>query len=215
MPLSPKQKAFADAYVRCKNATEAAREAGYGATDGSAKSQGSRLLTHADVRKEIDRGIAAQQDAANKESVKAAKKIKVGGHGITKERWLRELAYIAFADMDDYAKITDRGVKLIPTEERRKKHLGKAIKSVKESYSMSGGSQGLELHAKQPALETLGKHFGWVKDSMELSGNVGDGSQPTVNSETLDAIKKDPEAARLARALALRVAKGDKENGKL
>ena len=45
MELTPRQKAFADYYIECGNATEAARQAGY----KQPKQQGSRLLTNVDI----------------------------------------------------------------------------------------------------------------------------------------------------------------------
>ena len=48
MSLNPKQKAFADAYIKNGgNATQAAIQAGY--SERSARPNGSRMLTNADV----------------------------------------------------------------------------------------------------------------------------------------------------------------------
>lgn len=47
MDLTPKQQAFADYYIECGNATEAAKNAGY--SEKTARSQGQRLLTNVDV----------------------------------------------------------------------------------------------------------------------------------------------------------------------
>lgn len=51
--LTAQKLAFADYYIECGNATEAAKKAGY--SDKTARSQGSRLLTDVDVSEYISR----------------------------------------------------------------------------------------------------------------------------------------------------------------
>src|ERR1700728_4363808 len=98
MALNAKQKLFIQAYLACKNATEAAKAAGYSA--GSARQEGSRLMTNADIKARITMGLAKQEaDLQRKAAIL----------GVTKERMIQELARTAFANMDDFAKITDRG----------------------------------------------------------------------------------------------------------
>jgi phage terminase small subunit len=55
--LSPKQALFAREYLVDRNATQAALRAGYSAK--TAKSQGARLLTYADVKAAVDAGTVA------------------------------------------------------------------------------------------------------------------------------------------------------------
>ena len=50
-PMNEKQKRFAEAYATNPNATKAAKAAGY--SDKTARSQGQRLLTNADIQKYI------------------------------------------------------------------------------------------------------------------------------------------------------------------
>lgn len=50
--LNIKQKKFADEYLICSNATEAAKKAGY--SEKTAKQQGQRLLTNVDLKNYID-----------------------------------------------------------------------------------------------------------------------------------------------------------------
>lgn len=59
--LSPKQQRFVAEYLKDQNATQAAIRAGY--SPGTAKQQGSRLLTNADVASAVARG---QQRVAKK-----------------------------------------------------------------------------------------------------------------------------------------------------
>ncbi|MCD9096183.1 terminase small subunit [Luteimonas fraxinea] len=54
MALSPKQARFVVEYLKDQNATQAAIRAGY--SKGTAKQQGSRLLTNADVKRAVNSG---------------------------------------------------------------------------------------------------------------------------------------------------------------
>ena len=54
MALSPKQARFVAEYLKDQNATQAAIRAGY--SKGTAKQQGSRLLTNADVKRAVNSG---------------------------------------------------------------------------------------------------------------------------------------------------------------
>ena len=55
--MTDKQKAFADLYVQCGSAAEAARRAGY--SDRSARTTGARLLAKADVKQYIASRLGA------------------------------------------------------------------------------------------------------------------------------------------------------------
>lgn len=80
--MNKQQLAFIDHYVKCRNAAEAARLAGY--SEKTARSQGQRLLTHADIRAQIEQKIG-----------RLAKK-----NDVSIERVLRELAKGAFQELD-------------------------------------------------------------------------------------------------------------------
>ncbi|MFC4729104.1 terminase small subunit [Coralloluteibacterium thermophilus] len=54
MALTPKQARFVSEYLKDQNATQAAIRAGY--SRGTAKQQGSRLLTNADVAAAVEKG---------------------------------------------------------------------------------------------------------------------------------------------------------------
>lgn len=53
MALNNKQRNFINEYMKDMNATEAAKRAGY--SDKTARQQGSRLLSNADIQKELKR----------------------------------------------------------------------------------------------------------------------------------------------------------------
>lgn len=59
MGLNKKQQAFVEHYLQTWNAAEAARRAGY--AEKSARQQGSRLMTNADIQDEVQARIKAMQ----------------------------------------------------------------------------------------------------------------------------------------------------------
>ena len=61
MNLTPKQKAFADCYIECGNATEAARKAGY--SEKTSRSIGAENLTKPDISAYIAARMQAQNEA--------------------------------------------------------------------------------------------------------------------------------------------------------
>ncbi len=185
MGLRPKQLLFVKEYLIDKNATRAAKAAGYSAK--TAYAMGSENLSKPEIAAAIREGFEAQIKVSE---AKAAKS------GLTKERWLQELRLIAFANMDDFvtvdeeSRIEDRGeneeplefkiqkINLTPTKDR-KPGRGRVIKKITETQTQHGGSMGIELHSKLPALELLGKAYGWVKEQVEHSGEVN-GNSPQV-----------------------------------
>lgn len=78
--LNDKHKIFISEYLVDRNATAAAIRAGY--SEKTAKQQGSRLLTNADIKAEIDR-----------RTEKRAERLE-----ITADRVLQEIAKLAFMD---------------------------------------------------------------------------------------------------------------------
>lgn len=166
MALNPKQALFVKEYLVDKNATRAAKSAGYSAK--TAGSQGHDLLKNPEIAAEIEKGVNAQLERSRKRA--AAKEL-------TKERWLEEVRAIALANMDDYATVEEfevkngtrgkksriQGVKAVLTKDRSR-FKGRAIKKLSETKN----GIGIELHSKQAALDTLGKHYGWVREQLDL-----------------------------------------------
>lgn len=172
MALKPRIQKFIDEYIIDGNATEAAKRAGF--SPASAHGQGSRLLKNPEVKFEIEK----RYDKLERKALKRA-----AYRGITKERWMRELEIIAFANMDDYVKISDYNIGqgtdgkplvrtaafAVNTKDRRRA-LGRAIKKISETKN----GIGIELHSKQAALETLGKAYGWLKDTTVFENQNGE-----------------------------------------
>jgi phage terminase small subunit len=185
--FTDKQRCFIKEYLVDKNATQAAIRSGY--SEDTAGKIGSENLQKPDIASEIEAGLQKQMSKAE---------AKAASIGITKERWLKELELIAFADMDDFGTITTNGMSLVPTDVREK-GLGRAIKKISETTSQHGGSQSLELHSKLAAMELMGKHLGWVKDKLEHSGEIRRTNEPaSMTQEELEAesIRIDKQLGR-------------------
>lgn len=152
MALNAKQKLFIKEYCVDKNATKAAIRTGYSAK--TAGSIGHELLKKPQIKIEIEKQIAKQIKNAER---RAEEK------GMSKERWLEELGRIGLANIDDVAHVSNKGrVTVYPTDNRAYE-LGATIKKITSTkYGPS-----IELHSKQSALETVGKHYGWVKETTE------------------------------------------------
>lgn len=173
MALTEKQKLFADEYLIDLNATRAYKKAYKSCKkDETARVNGSRLLTNANVIKYIDERIKEREKRTE----------------ITQDKVIKELAAIAFSSGSDFAQVVeepiiingsyvmdpDTGeikkrevVKITPTH-KLTEDKQKAIAGIKE------GRYGIEVNTcdKVRALELLGKHLGMFKEKVEVSGNI-------------------------------------------
>ena len=156
--MTPKQKLFAEEYLKDLNATQSAIRAGY--SKKTAYAIGQENLKKPEIQKEI-------QKLMNKRS-------KI--NEITADNVLKELAYIAFADSTDYAKIKHKTVVNDVTGEKEEvtyveftdtddlsEEQKKAISTIK--YTRNGIA--VETHNKLKALELLGKHLGMFEEQQE------------------------------------------------
>lgn len=152
--FTDKQRAFIANYLRCFNATDAAKRAGYSAR--TANEQGSRLLANASIRAEIDRILNERMMGA--------------------QEVLDRMSDIGRADVADLMAVSDRGFSL---DMSAAKALGltKLIKRVKQKttiYHEKGGDDReetileVELYDAQSALVTMGKQHGLFTTKVEL-----------------------------------------------
>lgn len=156
MALNPKQAAFVREYLVDLNATQAAIRVGY--SPKTAKVQGSRLLTNADIRAAVEAGKAdSTQDA----------------HA-TKDQILRELARIGFSDAGQI--LDSRGVCLSLNE--MPEDIRRCISSVK--FSGDGGTE-VKFWSKSHALELLGKYRSMWVERMEHTGKDGEKLSVSIN----------------------------------
>jgi len=167
--LPIKQRTFCEEYILDLNGTQAANRAKY--KKNSACEQASELLTKPKIKAYIALLMKARADRTE----------------ITPDRVLKELAAIAFANIDDFVKVTEgeeiettmdadgnpvenkriyRTVEVFPTDKVDKAKIP-AISSIKQ------GKSGIELkiHDKEKALELLGRHLGMWNDKLQLNAD--------------------------------------------
>jgi len=144
--LSRKQRAFIDEYVKCWNASEAARNAGYSAK--TAGVIGYENLKKPQISEEIKQRIEQNTMSADEALVK--------------------LKEIANASVEDIMDIDDDGklaLNLKKAKQRGKLHLIKSI------IPTSNGLK-VELHDSLKALELIGKHHALFTDNVNTDGEI-------------------------------------------
>lgn len=159
--LTARNAAFVASYLKCRNATQAAIAAGY--SEGTARQQGSRLLTNAVIRAEIDAHQA-----------EVLEQVKVDT-GISLERTLAEIARIAF--FDPRRMFNEKGEPRSITELDDETAAVVAGLDVLEEWEGSGDDRRLvgyvkkwKLSDKKGALDMLMKHLGGYKVDNEQAG---------------------------------------------
>lgn len=169
--LTPKQKLFADEYLIDLNATRAYKAAYKSVKkDETARTNGSRMLTNANVSKYI-------KERMNERSKRTE---------ITQDNVLKELATIAFAKVTDFVTI-ENGVVIVKDTKDIPKDLLPAIASIKE------GKNGIEVSFcnKDKSLELLGRHLGMFNDKIEISGTVNNPMEGLTTEELKKLIEDD------------------------
>lgn len=150
-----RHKYFARCYFEHWNATKAAIQAGY--SEHTAKQQGSRLLTYADVQAELSR---LAQDSEQRGV-------------LSREKVERELAIIGFSDISELA-----DVESVSDLQELPEHTRRAVKRVKRTvrFNKETGDETttveLENHDKVAALNLAAKSLGMLKDNVQLTGEV-------------------------------------------
>lgn len=159
--LNPKQARFVAEYLIDMNATQAAIRAGY--SKRTAKAQGSRLLTNADVAA----AVQARQG-------RLAEKLEV-----TQERVIAELAKIGFANMADYMTVDSRGDPALDFSALTRDQAAALTEVTVDDYVEGRGENArdvrrvkFKLADKRAALVDLGKHLGMFTERVEHSGSV-------------------------------------------
>jgi phage terminase small subunit len=157
--MNPRQQRFVDEYLKCRNAADAYRKAGYKCTGPHAASVGgARLLADAGILQEIERGLAKQRE-----------KIAVDADEI-----LDEWKAIAFSDLADFFYRVDGQLKLKEIDEMEPR-VRRAIASVKVKQITTGPDKGrvqvleIRLWDKNSALVCLGKHKKLLNDTPDVN----------------------------------------------
>ena len=147
--MTKKQKIFADEYLIDLNATRAYRVA-YPSVkkDETARANGSRMLTNANVAKYISERMQERQQRTE----------------ITQDMVVKELAAIGFSKATDYVTIKAGTVCIKDTDSLSDDQI-RAIAGIKE------GTNGIEikLNDKEKALELLGRHLGMWNDKLDIN----------------------------------------------
>lgn len=143
--LTDKQRAFIDAYLRCLNATRAAREAKYNGDDATLRAIGSENLAKPNIRAEIDRRMEAA--------------------GLTDAEIIHRLKEQATADYEELIVYDDWGYHSLDVAGFLKAGNGHLIKEIKEERGQGGKAKlTVKLHDAQTALLNLAKIKGLFKD---------------------------------------------------
>jgi phage terminase small subunit len=148
-----KRVRFVQEFIIDLNATQACIRAGY--SPKSAHVTGSRLLSDAKVQ-------AAIAEAMKGRAVRTQ---------VTQDQVVRELAKIAFANMNTYATWGPDGVTLECSEDLTPEQAA-VVGEVSETKTKDGGSIRFKLHDKEKALELLGRHLGMFTDVVKHEGEL-------------------------------------------
>lgn len=141
------QRRFVEEFFLCDRPMDAAIAAGYALK--SAKVTACRLLKTEGIQ-------AYLRDLRIREMETA---------GITKADWLKEMKAIGFSSILDFLTFGPDGVQLKDSKELTS-YQARVIAEVKETLTVAGGSSvSFKLHDKQKALDSIGKHFGWLKET--------------------------------------------------
>ena len=163
--MNDKHKRFIQEYLIDLNATQAAIRAGY--SKKTAYSIGQQLLKKLEIQKAI-------QELQDKRSERLE---------ITADMWLRELWLIDHSDLRNYLDIDpDTGAIRAKGFDEMPEGTSRALEAIKENRVIKEDSDGkkttvydkveFKLHSKNQALEMIGKHLGFLKDNIKLSGNL-------------------------------------------
>jgi len=145
--INTKQQIFVNEYLKCWNASESARRAGY---NGRSNQIGSRLLIDVDIKAEIKRRVAEMT--------------------MTADEALVRLASQARSDIGEFLKFED-GIKtpFIDLKGANEKGLLHLVKKIK--YNAEGQIE-FELYDAQAALVHIGRVHGLFSDKVEHTGDV-------------------------------------------
>jgi phage terminase small subunit len=176
--LTPKQEAFAQAYIETGNASEAYRRA-YSAknfSDNALAVQASKTLKHPKVALRIEQLQAHHQKR----------------HEVTVDRIVQEYAKIAFSNMLDYVTVDHNGGAFVDLSKLTRDQAA-AIQEVTVEHLPSRTVDGegeskvpvlktrIKVADKKTALDSLGKHLGMFIDKQEITGKNGNPLMPEVS----------------------------------
>ena len=159
-PLTKKQRAFVNEYVKDWNGYQAAKRAEYSDNGDNCYAQACYLLRLPKVQQEIakiEKGLATRFIS-------------------DKERILKELSLLAYSDLQDY--LTEDGELRVKNLKELPSQITRAIKKLKIKSKIGKGEvvwQNIEfeLYDKKASLELMGKEIGMFKETKEFTGANG------------------------------------------
>ena len=155
-PLNIRQLLFVSEYVKDFNGAAAYKRT-YGASDYACRVNAARLLANANVRAAVEAGTAE----------------KLARNKLTADRVLEEYRRLAFTDI---RKFFDGNGNLIPVQDLGDDEAAALasmeviIKNAKAVDGVTDTVHKFKLWDKTRALEALAKHFGVVRERLEVSG---------------------------------------------
>jgi len=154
--LTAKQKRFANEYLIDLNAAQAAIRTGYSIK--TAKSQGQRLLTNADLKKYIEKHL--DKDAESNKILIA--------------KVIQELQKIGFSDINDYMTWDEETGKIIPSKDIDTTALSQVVISekhlaVKKESEIIDRQVKFKMHDKIKALDILSKYLKLYSDNVNVN----------------------------------------------
>jgi phage terminase small subunit len=180
--MNAKQQVFVSEYLKCWNASEAARRAGY---NGRSNTIGSRLLLDVDIAAEIERRVAELKLSADECVLRLADQARGSLEDFLEfEEIVFDPPRIDEAGHPHEREIVCTGINLAKAKAAGKLHLLKSV-----TNTGKGGLK-VELYDAQHALELLGKAHGLFIDKTEITGK--DGSPIVIT--TVEAVKPDGSA---------------------
>lgn len=165
---NPKHEAFCRAYVSGKTAGNAS--ASYRLAFGK-RSKGERVCAARLLQRDNIRSRIAELQANVAKIEATALEIAAEELGITKTRILKELAKIAFGNMDDYTVVTGEGDIALDMSRVDRDKMSNVQEVTIDHYTEGRGEAArqvkkikFKLYDKQTALGMLGKHFALFVD---------------------------------------------------
>ena len=145
MALNDKQRFFVVEYLKSRNATKAATAAGYSAK--TAQQQGSRLLSHVEIKAEIEQGTTEHLAMVEAEAVRAV---------LSRHQVLLEDSAIATSNLWDLIeRVTSRGI-IWKDMNDMPPQVQRLVQRVK--VDPEKGNVEIAMHSKHPSLERLAKY---------------------------------------------------------
>ena len=185
MALTDRQRAFVVEYVKCWNASEAARRAGY---TGDANTVGPRLLANV--------GVKAQIDAFKAEHIMSAEEAQIA----LTEQARSDIGDFLTQDGDAVTVDLPKAIAAKKTGLIKKLSQTRTTRARGEDDTEVTVSTTIELYDKQAALVQVGKVHKLFVERRELTGEDG-GPIQTESTQKLDLSKLSTEQLRELRTL--------------